>query len=252
MVGRERPSFHVDEPSTPGGPHRLKCLRKTPRRHGGDVLRDAERYVVERRGGSELQLQDAAFIACGRSQAYDLAFRYLLVHGQTWYEAHGYRVAGSAARAMRARVQRAVHQYAHTPVDVVKRGTREQLAHLTLPGAKWAFVDTSLHNSAADTSEFEPNLRKRAVLGARRRLQALMDAAPPEAMLGPWLSSLPCADYAFFMEAMYGDRYGARPRWAIAEVDGVRTPTLVLFKRANALKRYTGRIVWAKRLGPLE
>lgn len=252
MVGAGAPPFRVESPSTPGGPHYLKYLRKTTMRSGEDVLHEAERRVSESMGGSELQLQDASFIMCSESQAaYDLGFRYLLVHGQTWYEARGYRVVGSAAKAMRARVHRAVIEYAHTPVDAVTRGIREQLARLAHPEAKWTFVDTSLHNSSASMSTFEPSQPKHTIIRARRRLLALMNSAPPKALLGPWLSTLLCTEYAFFMEAMYGDRYGARPRWAIAEAGGVRTPTLALFKRANALKRYTGRIVWGKRLAQL-
>jgi hypothetical protein len=38
--------------------------------------------------------------------------------------------------------------------------------------------------------------------------QALFERAPTESKLGPWLVSLPCEDYAFFMEAMYGGTLG--------------------------------------------
>lgn len=243
MEGMRR-AFNVSDPKRPGGAHYLQFLRKTPQYTGAHVLKAAEQVVIER-GGTTLHLQDASFIRCSTDIEMDLGFRELLAHGSTWYERHGYAVVGAAARRMRASVADAIRLYADIVVEDIASAVRKQVLALWRPDATWTPVDGSLYNSMNPGTGTQTRL---AVFRARRRLQTMLDKAPKGAKLGAWLLSLSCRDHSFFMEAMYGDRYGRAPRWAIAEVAGVRTPTLALFKRANALKRFTGRIVWSKKL----
>lgn len=242
-------AYRIREPADGDGVHFLVYLKKTRKNNGAEVLQAAERFVADQLGGKELRLQDASFISCKNRNMFDLAFRHLLTHCRTWYESQGYQVVGAWAARLRESVGCAIVKYATVPVVRVLDAVRLQTVALSRPDATWTPADISLHNSLeTDEHDAVPSSTRLCVLRARRRLQALLETAPKGSELGVWLPGLPCADYAFFMEAMYGGRLDRHPRWAIADVGGVRTPTMELFKRANGLKRYSGRIKWAKRL----
>jgi hypothetical protein len=226
-------------------PDFLVYLRKTRMLSGAQVLRLAERFVRDRLGGTRLTLQDASFITCDdRRTEFDLGFRSLLAHGRTWYERQGYAPSGKGAAAVRRRVAVAVATYAAFPVRRVAEAVAAQMRHLrSTKNATWTRVDVGVFTSA---STAQPAKASRArVLRARAQLLTQLSSAPPGATLGRWLLTLTCSHYAAFMRAMYGTRMGDTSI-TVAETGGVRTPTITLFKRANAMRRLSHRILWIK------
>lgn len=260
-------------PGSSATTHYLVFVNKTREKSGKEVLRDVEQFVKHDLGGKELGLQDASFIACNNKTNYDLAFKHLLKHGKTWYESQGYRIdriatgnnafkSTAAVQDARKKVADAIKEYANFPVHKLSAAIRKQANALRAEGSQYTMVPRSLQNSLIAVRQSQENqaidvAAKRRVQRARERL-ARMLAVPSkneDAKLGPWLCSLSCGEYAFFMEAMYGDRYGEEPRWAVAHVSPgttgaakIHTPTLNLFRKGNALHVMTGRVHWSKKL----
>ncbi len=246
--------------------HYLVFVNKTREKGGKEILRDVEQFVKHDLGGKELGLQDASFIACNNKTNYDLSFKHLLKHGKTWYESQGYRInridGKTAPRVARRKVADAINEYANFPVRKLSTAIRRQANALREEGSQYKMVPRSLQNSVIAVQQSLEHqatdvAANKRVQRARERL-ARMLAVPSDdkdAKLGPWLCSLSCGDYAFFMEAMYGDRFGEEPRWAVAHVTPatsgaakIHTPTLNLFRRGNALHAMTGRVHWSKKL----
>jgi hypothetical protein len=231
------------------GPRRfhLVYLRKTPSFRGAQVLECAERFVRTELGGSTLQLQDASFVSCTRSQDYDLGFRSLLRHGLTWYERLGYSPEGLPASRRRAAVIKHMKLYSSLPVDALGSAIEKQVSDLQ-SGAAWRPTSPRLFNASLRTVSGVPASREQ-VLRARRGLLRLVKSASVGARLGPWLSSLDCSDYAHFMTAMYGDWRGEQNRnVAVAAVAKTVTPTIREFEAANALRRFSHRTTWVKQV----
>ena len=240
----------IRDAKKPGGDHYLVYLNRTCNLGGAQLLRMAERYVAERLGGGRLTLQDQSFISCnGNSDSvaagdFDLGFRSLLSHGQTWYEIRGYAATSGITPEARRAVTVAVRTFAQLEVAPLLEAVRRQL-RLLVEKHPYACADGSMF-SAALPLQTTVDAPFPAVLRARRVLLALLQSAPKGARLGEWLLGLPCREYAAFMRAMYGTRHNARPVVALTAVDGVRTPTLAEFKRANRLHRMMHRIVFSK------
>jgi hypothetical protein len=166
---------------------------------------------------------------------FDLGFRWLLSHGRTWYELRGYVATTGITPEARRAVTDAVRTFAALEVAPLLEAVRRQVEK-----RPYACADGSMFSAVPPATVDAPFP---AVLRARRALLALLQSAPKLARLGEWLLSLPCRE---FMRAMYGTRMNNRPVVALAAVDGVRTPTLVEFKRANRLHRMAHRIVFSK------
>ena len=234
--------------------HTLIYLRKGRDISGTQALAMAEAYTRNVLGGAELRLQDAAFVTCpGIQQEFDLGFRQLLAHGRTWYEGHGYRVVGARGIALRERVRTAVREYKRQSVTHLLRAVQRQVDALQHGRAAYTLVGHDLHTASKEQQGqscggSSAPVSQTHVLNARRRLLVLLRSARTGEALGTWLLRLPCGDYEFFMRAMYGGRFPDVPCVAVKSVDGVRTPGLQAFKRANGLRRHSHVLMWRKRL----
>lgn len=237
----------------------LVYLRKSRAMSGTELLRMAERVAAAELGARRLYLQDAAHIQCKKDE-FDLGFRSLLAHGCTWYEIQGYELADLRRRstqallAHRADVGDAVRTYGAIRVkgvaDAVERQVAALRASLASPAslASRALFFAAPRRNKEEEKEKEKEKASEVLLRARARLSVLLHRAPDAALLGPWLLSLGCDEFALFMRTMYGTRFG--PGVAIAEAGGVRTPSLTEFKRANWLRRNSHRLLWVKKICP--
>jgi hypothetical protein len=239
---RLHPLWYVEPAydTIPSKAYYLKYVRRS--RDGGisgkAALAHVEDFCRKALGVKVLLLQDNAWRACHpltpSSPYYHLGFREMLRTGKTWYQQQGYRlgrargVDESSFRRLRSehldRVPRSLAAYARTPVSVL----------LPLMQSK-------------DFEEFQEYVGPRRMSRLRALVQA---AASDDATMGPWLLSLDCRDYAFFMRTMYGVESGPKGdvererRLAMT----VSVPTLHAFDRADAYRRFTYRIEWYKEL----
>jgi hypothetical protein len=254
------PRAFLLHPPDARGDCRLAYLRRTKSASGSRVLGVVERLGRrEDTGCKRITLQDAARKVCSRgsssssssSPAYDLGFRERLLTGKTWYEQRGYARASDDGRASAANKK---HMAAFAAVPVA-----DVLAAVALQNARMAAAATDAAKKLApvrgafwgdDALELAP---LPALRRTRRRLERLLSRAfeprrPASPTLGTWLPRLPCADYAFFMRAMYGEMHSARNTMALRRAFGVATPSVKEFVAANQQRRWSHKITWTKRL----
>ena len=235
---RYRQAYRIKLPKEKGGTHHLAYIQKQHGMSGSQLLRLAESHVKEL-GGTRLTLQDASFIHCdGGRHEFDLGFRSLLVHGETWYERRGYVVLKGISPRSQMAVRDAMRVFSRIKVAPLRDVVRQQVT-LLKEGQSYTCDDGHLFSTkpvtlvAASAS---------AIMRARRELLAILESASHDARLGTWLPTLECAEYAKFMRAMYGTRADGSSV-ALTKVGIVSTPTLTEFKRANHFRRVSHRIL---------
>jgi hypothetical protein len=230
---------------------------RTEKETGSQVLQMAERAAVDRLHAKRMYLQDAAHIDCpggSASSSFDLGFRSLLSHGKTWYEARGYsltlrrhrssRIEGLVAH--RRDVDDAVRRFSALPVSRIVEAVGRQVEAMKEGRGRATRANPSLFTTTANGSHVAEKTQL-SLLRNRAKLLSLLKDAPRQARLGRWLLSLDCLSYSFYMRSMYGTRFG--PGFAVADVAGLRTPSLDEFKRANWLRRNSHRLYWVKTIG---
>jgi hypothetical protein len=237
---RFRQAYRIKLPKKNGGAHHLAYIQKLHDMSGSQLLRMAESHVEEL-GGTRLTLQDASFIHCGRHE-FDLGFRSLLVHGETWYERHGYVVLKGISPRSQMAARDAMHAFSRIKVVPLRDVVRQQVA-LLKEGRSYTCDDGRLFSTVPPVTLAAASAS--TILRARRELLAIIESASHDARLGTWLPTLGCAQYAKFMRAMYGSRM-ASSMVALTKVGDVSTPTLTEFKRANHFRRVSHRILWGK------
>ena len=263
-----RSLFRLQEPDKKHGDAYIVYIRKGNKMNGNVLLRMAE-SIAKDLGAKRIFLQDAAYIYCksktssnASKSEFELGFRSMLSHGQTWYELHGYYPIMTSSSSQIAKVKKAVELYAHLHVQPIIVAIELQIAALRdgfawKPASQLMFTSSKFSDDGLEPHNIEPQTLS-SMLRSRRKLLKLLrtanskdsrdsrDSRDSNAMLGEWLIKLDCNDYSHFMRSMYGAREG--PCTSIEEVGGVRTPTLSEFQRANWLRRYSHKISWYKNL----
>ena len=248
MYYQFRSLFRLQEPDVRGVAY-LVYIRRDNEMSGSMLLHMAETIAADKLGAKQIRLQDAAHIHCRGKVEFDLGFRSMLSHGQTWYQLQGYHPIMRGARSVSkevADVATAVRAYARLRVKPIILTLELQIAAMR-DGLAWKPVSRSLFTSSKSTEGYNKEKKTlSSMLRARLNLLKLLRTADSDASLGAWLLRLGCNDYSRFMRSMYGTRAG--PGASVEQTGGIITPTLSEFKRANWLRRYSHRLSWFKDL----
>ena len=185
--------------------------------------------IAKRLNADSVYLQDASHIWCKDSYSgYNLTFRSILDTGKTWYERQGFEVMDDAytsksdIRKLRKLTDVWVPKFKNILVKNISQSVRDQLNS----------VGTKSLPVIGAFGQKERSQDFKFVIKHRKKLLTLLESAKPRT-LGTWLPTLDCFDYAFFMWAMYGHWYMKNP--AVASINGVTTPSVTVFTKANAL-----------------
>ncbi len=235
-------------PDEKGGVY-VKYLRRGPRGgppSGSEVLSQLQAAAQAAPDVRRLWLQDASAVACGPPRArLSLALLSLVRHGETWYERQGFvpRASSAVPHSQRGR-QRSILKHRHRdlaaflaePMEPIRRAIQAQVdraVRLAAAGRPVTFAPAKakLWRLTASNRQLVCLPTVASVLWHRRQILRMLGPAPLSATLGQWLRSLPCAEFALFFHAMYGNYVPMERDPAVLKLAGVRTPTLASFQR---------------------
>ena len=245
MYYQFRSLFRLQEPDVHGVAY-LVYIRRDKEMSGSTLLHMAETIAADKFAAKRISLQDAAHIHCSGNVEFDLGFRSMLSHGQTWYQLQGYHPIMDGRQVVSGDVECAVRVYAQLRVKPIIEALKLQITAMR-NGLAWKPASRSLFTSSKSTEGYNKEKKTlSSMLRARLNLLKLLRTADSDVSLGAWLLQLNCNDYSRFMRSMYGTRDG--PGASVEQTGGIVTPTLSEFKRANWLRRYSHRLYWFKDL----